>query len=137
MKTIAAMTFKVCLTTFRGENLLLTEEQKRALAETILDCVKKAITPKFGENVYRVIFSNFNTRFGFREKDIISHPKEFEQVLDDIFGTGIASQLIKRPIFNELANRFQIFDTNYYERNQEKGRSIISKAISEILNKAE
>ena len=86
--------------------------------------------------MYRVIFSNFNIRFGFREEDLISHSLEFEQVLDDIFGTGIASKLIKRTIFNELANRFQIFDPNYYERNQDKEK-IISQAISEILKKAE
>ena len=115
---------------------MLTKEQKCALEESILDCFEKAITPKFGENVYRVIFANFDVKFGLKKKDIVSHSKEFEQLLDEIFGTGVASALIKRTIFNELANRFKIFEPLYYERSLNKDR-IISRAITEILDKAE
>ncbi len=114
---------------------MLTAEQKRTLSESILDCFEKAITPKFGENVFRVIFANFDVKFGLLKKDVLSHSREFEQLLDEIFGTGVASSLIKQAIFNELANRFQIFEPLYYERNQNKDR-IVSIAITEILNKA-
>jgi hypothetical protein len=115
---------------------LLTAEQKHALSESIVDCFEKAVTPKFGENVYRVIFSNYELRYGLKKNDVIYHSKEFEQVLDGIFGTGIASVLIKRAIFDELANRFPIFEPLYYERNQNKDR-IVSLAINEIMKNAE
>ena len=106
------------------------------LSESIVDCFEKAITPKFGENVYRVIFANYEVKFGLKNKDLVSHPKEFEQLLDEIFGTGLASGLIKRAIFEELANRFPIFEPLYYERRQNKD-SIVSVAIGEILRNAE
>jgi hypothetical protein len=112
---------------------LLTKDQKKALAKSIADCIEKALSSKFGENVAYVIFANFHARFDYGKEDVISHPKEFEQILDDIFGTGV--ELIKHSIFDELASRFKIFDPNYYEKNREKSQ-IISKAISEILEKA-
>jgi hypothetical protein len=115
---------------------LLTEKQKISLSESIVDCFEKALVPKFGENVYRVIFSNFDVKFNLKKKDLITHPGEFEQLLDEIFGTGIASGLIKHTIFNELANRFPIFAPLFYERSQDKER-IISIAISEIMKNAE
>ncbi len=115
---------------------MLTKDQKNALAESILNCIEEAITPKFGENVSRVIFANFEVRFGFKKKEIVFHSKEFELVLDGIFGTGIASQLVKRSIFKELSNRFRIFGPDYFERNFEK-QSIISKAVEHILKTAE
>jgi hypothetical protein len=115
---------------------LLTAEQVRVLSESIIDCFEKAIVPRFGENVYRVIFANYEIKFGLKKSDVITHSKEFEQLLDDIFGTGLASGLIKRAIFEELANRFPIFAPLYYERLQDKDR-VISIAINEILKKAE
>lgn len=115
---------------------MLTEQQKRALAESIVDCIESALTTKFGDNIHRVIFANLDIKFGLKRKDVASHPEEFEQTLDEIFGTGTASGIIKRSIFNELANRFQIFGSDYYERDPNHER-IISKAIKEILHNAE
>lgn len=116
--------------------VLYVNDRKNSLLESILNCIESAITMKFGENVYRVIYANFKARFGLEKKDTVSQPEKFEQLLDEIFGTGIASELIKRSIFNELANRFNIFPPLYYERIENKD-TIVSQSIKEILKNAQ
>lgn len=115
---------------------MLSKEQKLNLSETILKCIEKAISPKFGGNVYNVIIANFETRFTLSKNEIVSHPLLFESLLDNIFGTGIASELIKSSIFRELAHNFQIFEADYFQKNMDK-ENILSKAIEEIIKKAE
>ncbi len=111
-------------------------KQKHVLAQSILDCIERALTLKFGENICTVIFGNFEARVGINRSEIAFHPMEFEQVLNDIFGTGTASQLVKRSIFNELTHRFQIFDQDYFELSSDKER-IVSKAIDKIVREVE
>jgi hypothetical protein len=114
---------------------LLSKEQKLNLSETILKCIEKSVSSKFGDNVYGVIISNFHVRFGLSRDEIVSHSLQFETLLDDIFGTGIASKLMKRAIFSELAQNFQIFETDYFERNEKK-ENVLTRAIGEIIKRA-
>ncbi len=115
---------------------MLSKEQQLNLSESILNCIDKAISPKFGENVYNVIIANFETRFTLSKNEIASHPLLFETLLDDIFGTGIASELIKSSIFRELAHNFQIFEPDYFQKNMDK-ENVLSRAIEEIIKKAQ
>jgi hypothetical protein len=115
---------------------LLSKEQQLNLSESILNCIEKAISPKFGGNVYDVIISNFEMKFTLSKNEIASHPLLFETLLDDIFGTGMASELIKSSIFRELAHNFQIFEADYFQKNMNK-ENVLSKAIEEIVKKAQ
>lgn len=115
---------------------MLSVEQRNALSATILDAIQTAITSKFGENVYEIIMSNFHSKFDCAGIDVVLHSKEFEQVLQNIFGTGVASQLMQRAILNELAHRFAVFGSNFDASVSGGGRAI-SKAIELILRNAD
>jgi hypothetical protein len=115
---------------------MLSAERKDVLSESIIDCFKKSLETKFGETVFRVIFANYEIRFGLKKKDVITHSKELEQLLDEMFGTGLASGLIKRAMFEELANRFPIFESRFSEK-YENGGGIIPLAINEIMKNAD
>lgn len=114
---------------------MLSKEQRLNLSVSILNCIEKAITPRFGENAYRVIIANFETRFALNKNDIASNSEKFEKLLDDIFGTGEASQLMKRCIFKELANHFQFLEADYFGSDKEREK-ILSRAIGEIIKNA-
>jgi hypothetical protein len=116
---------------------LLSAEQRNALSATILDAIHTAITSKFGENVYEIIMSNLHSKFDHEGLDVVSHSKEFEQVLQNIFGTGIASQLMQRAILNELAHRFAVLDSDFFDGPGSSEGRTVSKAIGLILRNAD
>ncbi|MDH2900969.1 MAG: hypothetical protein PXY39_08345, partial [archaeon] len=88
--------------------MLEKESRKIALADSIIDCIQSALDSKYGQNVSQVIFHNYETKFGLSKREIITHAKQFEETLEDIFGSSTVSLIMKRTICKELSNKFQI-----------------------------
>jgi transcriptional regulatory protein LevR len=87
---------------------LLDKKSRAALGESIIECIETKLNSSYGENVSQVIYYYFKIRFGLAKSEIISHAKQFEEILEDIFGTGIACQVIKRTICKALEHQFEI-----------------------------
>jgi hypothetical protein len=100
---------------------------KIALADSIIGCIQTALDSRYGQNVSRVIFHSYETKFGLTKREIITHTKQFEETLEDIFGTSTASLLMKRLICKELSRRFEI---QIYQES-------ITNAIKRIVDSAD
>jgi hypothetical protein len=97
-----------------------------ALANSIVESIDSAFF-NYGKAVSQIIFNYYKVKYGFSKRDVITNSKEFEEALENIFGTGIASSLIKHSICRELAHKFKLPVEN---------RSI-SSAIKQILANAD
>lgn len=105
---------------------MLDQRTRNALGESIIECIETTLNSIYGGNVSQVIFHNFKIRFGLAKSEIVSHAKQFEEILEDIFGTGIACQVIKRTISKALEHQFEI----------KRETSSISIIIKEIIENA-
>jgi hypothetical protein len=97
-----------------------------ALAKSIVESIDSAFS-NYGETVSQVIFNYYKVKYGFSKRDVVTNPKEFEDALENIFGTGSACLMIKRSINKELAHKFKL----------PKDVLSISSAIRRILENAD
>lgn len=111
--------------------MIQENKTKSAVAEQLINCIDSAFL-RYGETTSQVVFSNFETRFNLKKEDVATHIAEFEELIDDIFGSGSASLLIKKSILKELAKQFR---TPSLE-NQSSKRPL-SAAVNQILRSAD
>jgi hypothetical protein len=97
-----------------------------ALANSIVESIDSAFY-NYGETVSQVIFNYYKVKYGFSKRDVVTNPKEFEEALENIFGTGPATLMIRRSICKELAHKFKL----------PKDVQSISSSIRRILEKAD
>ena len=87
---------------------MLEKKLKSSLAKSISEHIGETITSNYGESVAKIIFNNFEARFGLKKNDIALQPVKFEELLEDIFGKGAACLVVKHTLVKELERQFYL-----------------------------
>lgn len=106
----------------------MQENKTKILSEQIINCIDSALS-NYGETTSQLLLANFETRFNLRKEDAVTHVAQFEELLGDIFGTGMASSPIKQAILKELDDHFQISSAEDKSSKEDS----LSAGIKQIL----
>jgi hypothetical protein len=65
----------------------------------LVDCVEKGLS-HYGKTMTRVVFWNFETKFGLQKEDISKYPEKFVQSIECMFADGAVN--VERTIIQEM-----------------------------------
>ncbi len=106
------------------------DKEKSVLAEELVNCIETALS-SYGESTSQVIFANFQTKYQLGKRDVLTKMPEFEDLLSDIFGRGVASNLLKKSILTEFANRFHLGDIDKLAAREDSLTAAVKLITSE------